>query len=153
MFKRVTANVLFALTVWVGLIFLSLWACASTMPPSQVQIIDAAWTRALALADLPANSRIPRPAHVLIYFEPRWYPTDTGIARVCGRTMWYFLPSGPETVSVETEVAAFVQPGDTDLLNDALTHEFLHVIRVYLTGTRSPDDEAWVRERVPATCR
>jgi hypothetical protein len=108
--------------------------------------VDRAWTRAMKIAQVK---------------EEEWYIplSKTEGIRLCGTTEPFLEGKTVDTLHIVVYVHAFIRPtGENNLLEDILTHEFLHVVWLH-KAMKDPDwfmahhdSEKYVRDLLPPNC-
>lgn len=113
------------------------------------QRIEKAWQRALKLGKVKKDvaPKIPRP-EVSVYPTANYLAPDVN-GRLCGWTWRLWEKNDTGEWKPVVRVSVWVRPEEVALLDDALTHEFLHVV---LGGPGWLADENAVVSMLPTTC-
>jgi hypothetical protein len=123
--------------------------------------VDRAWVRAMRLAQVNEDewSKWERPITTVVR-TPRYIPlSQTEGIRLCGTTEPFLEGATPDTLHIVIYVRAYIrQTGENKLLEDILTHEFLHVawlqrvMKDHDWFMAHPDSEKYVQGLLPPNC-
>jgi len=132
----------------------------SSVPATSQTPTEIAWKRAMKLAEIRKKEWMTWTKPVVdIVYTPRYIPlSSTEGNRLCGTTEPMFEGPSPDQMKLVFYVRVFVRPSEIVLLEEVLTHEFLHVVwverAIYDEGwyAAHPDSEVWVRNLLPNSC-